>query len=77
MSYQTYIPDEWRTMREREQEAATKAEALRATEKRHRAAQWKKALYTAGKVIGCISLGLMALLVLVAGLLMATSRRRR
>lgn len=78
MSYQTHIPDEWRAMRAREQEEATKAVAQRATEKQQRTAQWKKALYTAGKVMGWITLSLMALLLLMAALPgMSGGRRRR
>jgi hypothetical protein len=77
VSYQTHIPDEWRAMRERGRAAATKAEALRANVKRQRAAQWKKALYTAGKVIGWVVIALAALLALMAGLLMASGKPRR
>lgn len=76
MSYQTHIPDEWREMRKRERAEASKAEALRARVKRQRTAQWKKALYTAGKVAGWIVIGLAALLALMAGLLMASGKRR-
>jgi hypothetical protein len=77
MSYQTYIPKEWREMSKRERAAAAKVEATARRLKRQRAAQWKKTLSTAGKVIGWIALGLAALLVLMAGLLMASGKRRR
>jgi len=78
MSYQTYIPDEWREMREHERAAATKAQATARRLKRQRTAQWKKALYTVGKVAGWIALSLMALLLLMAALLgMSGVRRRR
>jgi hypothetical protein len=77
MSYQTYIPEEWREMRERERAAAAKAEATARRLKRQRAAQWKKALYTAGKAVGWIIIGLLALMALMAGLLMAGGKRRQ
>jgi ElaB/YqjD/DUF883 family membrane-anchored ribosome-binding protein len=77
VSYQTYIPEEWREMRERERAATAKAEAAARRLKRQRTAQWKKALYTTGKIIGWITIGLAALLVLMAGLLMASGKRRR
>lgn len=77
MSYQTYIPDEWREMQEREREAAAKAEAERTGVKRQRAASWKKALYAGGKVIGWMAVSLLAILAVAAGLLVATSGRRR
>jgi hypothetical protein len=77
MSYQTYIPDEWREMHEREQEAAAKAEAERTVVKQRRASKFKKALYTAGKTIGWIAVSLVAILVVTAGLLIITGARRR
>ena len=77
MSYQTYIPDEWRDMQEREQEATAKAEAERVVVKQLRTTRWKKALYTIGKTIGWVAVGLMAILVMTAGLLAITGARRR
>ena len=77
MSYQTYIPDEWREMHEREQEATAKAETERVVVKQLRTAKWKKALYTIGKTIGWVAVGLMALLVVTAGLLAINGARRR
>ena len=73
MSYQTYIPDEWHEMHEREQNAAAKAEAI----KQQRSAGWKNAIYTIGKTIGWIALSLAAILVVTAGLLVITGTRRR
>jgi hypothetical protein len=77
MDYQTYIPDEWSEMREREQEAAAQAEAERTVVKQQRASKFKKALYTAGKTIGWIAVSLVAILVVAAGLLIVTGARRR
>jgi hypothetical protein len=77
VSYQTYIPDEWREMREREQEAAAKTEAERIVGKEQRTAAWKNTLYTIGKTIGWVAASLVAILVVTAGLLMITSARRR
>ena len=77
MSYQTYIPDEWREKRKREQEEVAKAEAAHRVGKQQRAAKWKKTLYAIGKTIGWIAVGLMALLVVTAGLLAITGARRR
>lgn len=77
MSYQTYIPDEWREMQEREREATAKAEAERTGIKQLRAARWKRALYTLCKTVGWVAVGLMALLVVTAGLLAITGGRRR
>jgi hypothetical protein len=77
MSYQTHIPDEWREMREREQEAAAKAEAERTVVKQQRASKFKNALYTAGKTIGWIAVSLVAILIVTAGLFIATGSRRR
>jgi cell division protein FtsX len=77
MDYQTYIPDEWREMHQRQQETAAKAEAERTVVKQQRTSKWKKALYTTGKTIGWIAISLVAILVVTAGLLIATGARRR
>ena len=77
MSYQTYIPDEWREMHEREQESTAKAEAERTVGKQQRVAGWKKALSTVGKTIGWVAVSLVAILVVTAGLLAITGARRR
>jgi hypothetical protein len=75
VSYQTYIPDEWHEMHEREQAATAKAEHV--VVKQQRTTRWKKALYTIGKTIGWVAVGFMALLVVTAGLLAITGVRRR
>ena len=77
MSYQTYIPDEWREMQAREREETAKAAALHTAERQERAARLKKVLFTAGKVIGWIAVGLVALLLLMAALLGISGGRRR
>jgi cell division protein FtsX len=77
MSYQTYIPDEWREQHKREQEAAAEAEAMRVDGKQQRSARWKNALYSMGKVIGWVAVSLVAILIVTAGLLIATGARRR
>jgi hypothetical protein len=77
MDYQTYIPDEWREMHQREQEAAAKVEAERIVVKQQRTSKWKKALYTAGKTIAWIAASLVAILVVTVGLLVVTGARRR
>jgi cell division protein FtsL len=69
MGYQTYIPDEWCEMREREQEAAAQAEAERTVVKQQRTSKFKKVLYTAGKTIGWVAVSLVAILIVAAGLL--------
>jgi hypothetical protein len=77
MSYQTYIPDEWREEQRREQEAAAEAEAMHLTAKQQCTARWKNALCSAGKVLGWVAVSVMALLVVVAGFLIVTGGRRR
>jgi len=77
MSYQTYIPDEWRERRKREQADAAKAEAARTIGKQQRTARWKKTLYTASKVIGWVAVSIVAILVVTAGLFIVTGARRR
>lgn len=77
MSYQTYIPDEWREKHQREQEAAAAAEARHVERKQQRSASWKNTLYAMGKIIGWVAVGLIALLVVTAGLLIVTGARRR
>ena len=77
MSYQTYIPDEWRERHKREQEKSARDEAGHRVGKQLRTTRWKKTLYTIGKTIGWVAVGLMALLVVTAGLLAITGARRR
>jgi hypothetical protein len=77
VSYQTYIPDEWREERKREQEEAAKVEAAHRVGKQQRAAKWKNALHAAGKVVGWLAVSLVALLVVTAGLLVISGARRR
>lgn len=77
MSYQTYIPDEWREERKREQEEAAKVEAAHRVGKQRRVAKWKDALYATGKVVGWLAVSLMALLVVTVGFLVITGARRR
>jgi hypothetical protein len=77
MSYQTYIPDEWREKHKREQAEAAKAEAARTVGKQQRTARWKKALHTASRIMGWVIVSLVAILVVTVGLLIATGARRR
>jgi len=87
--YQTYIPDDWRELRQREEFAAQKIATERSTAKQQRAAKLHDALQvtlrvlvTTAKIIGVATLALLGFLVALVAVLGAfnstsSSRRRR
>lgn len=88
MSYQTYIPETWREMRQREETAVQKIETARFITKQRRAAKLRHALQvtlrvlvTTAKVIGVATLALLGFLVALVAVLgavnSAPARRRR
>ncbi len=86
--YQTYIPEQWRELRKREEVAAQKIETERTIAKQQRGEPLKHALQvmlrvmvTIAKVIGAATLALLGLLVALIAILgavnSAPARRRR
>jgi len=86
--YQTYIPEQWRELRKREEAAAHKIETERFIAKQRRAAKLRhvlqvalRALVTVAKVIGVATLALLGLLMAMVAVLGAVNsspaRRRR
>jgi hypothetical protein len=86
--YQTYIPEQWREMHRREEDAAQKIETDRFVAKQQRTAKLNHALkvalrvlVTTAKIIGVATLALLGFLVALVAILgavnSAPARRRR